>query len=79
MSDATDRGVGQYLGQQMFEHYSEDGFLLVVTSDRSSLDVEPGDFLVTRSWRTDVVPYVLDTTRTNPTRDERGATEEAGA
>lgn len=59
MSDATDRGVAQFFGLELFEHYEPGGSLLVVTSDASTLDLEPGDFVVKRVWSTGVMPYIL--------------------
>lgn len=60
---AADRGIGQFVGHQMFEHYQEDGYLIVVTSDATALRLEPGDFIVKRLWSTAVVPYIYNEAR----------------
>lgn len=39
-------------GLDLFEQYEADGSLLVVTSDRSALRLEPGDVIVRRAWAT---------------------------
>lgn len=39
-------------GLDLFEQYEHDGSLLVVTSDASSLRLEPGDYIVRRPWAT---------------------------
>ena len=39
-------------GLVLFEQYEASGDLLVVTSDKSSLRLEPGDFIVRREWAT---------------------------
>lgn len=58
--DATEHGVAQFYGLELFEHYEEGGSLLVVTSDASVLRLEPGDFIVKRLWSTAVVPYIYN-------------------
>lgn len=50
--------VPTFYGHVLFEHYQEDGHLLVVTSDESALDLEPGDYVVRRLWSTAVAPYI---------------------
>ncbi len=52
--------VSQFYGLDLFEHYEEGGSLLVVTSDASTLEIEPDDFIVKRLWSTAVVPYVYN-------------------
>ena len=47
MSDTPD-----VQGLELFEQYEEDGSLLVVTSDRTALRLEPGDYIVRRPWAT---------------------------
>ena len=39
-------------GLVLFEHYEANGSLLVVTSDKAALRLEPGDFIVRRAWAT---------------------------
>ena len=39
-------------GLDLFEQYEASGSLLVVTSDSSSLRLEPGDYIVRRPWAT---------------------------
>ena len=58
--DATERGAARYYGHDLFEHYGAEGYLLVVTSDASSIKLEPGDFVVKRSWSTAQMPYVYN-------------------
>ena len=50
--------VPQFYGFELFEHYQQDGHLLVITSDASALRLKPGDFIVKRMWSTAVVPYI---------------------
>lgn len=52
--------VPQFYGHEMFEHYQQDGYLIVVTSDATAIRLEPGDFIVKRVWSTAVVPYVYN-------------------
>lgn len=47
MSDAP-----RMQGLDLFEHYEASGALLVVTSDKRALRLEPGDFIVRRPWAT---------------------------
>jgi hypothetical protein len=56
--EATQYGVAEFRGHNLFEHYNEDGHLVVITSDVTALDLEPGDFVVLRSWTTLTMPYV---------------------
>lgn len=44
-------------GLDLFEHYEHTGSLLVVTSDASTLRLEPGDFIVRRAWATAAEPH----------------------
>lgn len=62
-NDATERGVAQFYGHELFEHYERGGLLLVVTSDASAIHLEPGDFIVKRVWSTAVMPYVYNEAR----------------
>lgn len=39
-------------GLVLFEQYEASGSLLVVTSDKTALRLEPGDFIVRRPWAT---------------------------
>lgn len=39
-------------GLVLFEHYEASGALLVVTSDASALQLEPGDVIYRRPWAT---------------------------
>ena len=39
-------------GLVLFEQYEANGTLLFVTSDRTALQLEPGDFIVRRPWAT---------------------------
>lgn len=48
-----------YYGLELFEHYDKNGYLMVATSDMSSVRLEPGDFIVKRLWSTAVVPYIF--------------------
>lgn len=50
----------QFFGLELFEHYQEDGHLLIVTSDYSAIQLEPGDFIVKRMWSTAVAPHVYN-------------------
>lgn len=59
MNDKTAAPLVQ--GLELFEHYEADGTLLVVTSDPSSLTLEPGDSVVRRTWATAATP--TDVTR----------------
>jgi hypothetical protein len=52
--------VPTYYGLELFEHYQEDGHLLVATSDASAIRLEPGDYIVKRLWSTGVVPYIYN-------------------
>lgn len=54
-------------GLILFEKYEADGNLLVVTSDRSALQLEPGDFIVRRPWATAAPP--VEVNRARPTKD----------
>jgi hypothetical protein len=58
--NATQRGVAQFFGFDLFEHYEKDGSLLVVTSDATAIRLEPGDFIVRRLWSTAVMPYIYN-------------------
>ena len=61
--NATERGVAQFFGFDLFEHYESNGSLLVVTSDASAIRLEPGDFIVRRVWSTAAMPYVYNEAR----------------
>lgn len=56
--DFKDAPVAQYTDMAMYEHYNASGYLLLITSDPDAITLEPGDFVVKRAWRTDVVPYI---------------------
>ena len=47
-------------GLDLFEQYEASGELLVVTSDRSALRIEPGDFIVRRAWATAAEPIEVN-------------------
>lgn len=59
-ASATELGVAQFFGLELFEHYEEGGALLVATSDASALRLEPGDFIVKRLWSTAVMPHIYN-------------------
>lgn len=63
---ATERGVAQFYGLELFEHYEQDGSLLVATTDASVLQLEPGDFIVKRLWSTAVMPYIYNEAEATP-------------
>lgn len=44
----------------LFEQYEVGGNLLVVTSDKSALQLEPGDFIVRRPWATAAPPVEIN-------------------
>lgn len=67
--DATERGVFQFYGLDLFEHYEPGGMLLVATSDASTIRLEPGDFIVKRLWSTAVMPYVYNEARKDGATD----------
>lgn len=50
--------VDTYADMPLYEHYNVNGYLLLITSDPAAIELEPGDFVVKRDWRTNVVPYV---------------------
>ena len=71
---AQPEGVAQFFGLDLFEHYQEDGYLLVVTSDATALRLEPGDFIVRRMWSTAVAPCVYN--RARPVVTPTGSSED---
>ncbi len=56
----TPAPVPQFYGIEIFEHYQQDGYLLIATTDASALRLEPGDFIVKRMWSTAVAPYIYN-------------------
>jgi hypothetical protein len=52
VSTAKEVSAPSVQGLVLFEQYEASGSLLIVTSDRSALRLEPGDFIVRRPWAT---------------------------
>ena len=50
-------------GLDLFEHYEASGNLLIVTSDKTTIRMEPGDFIVRRPWATAAPVLVVNRAR----------------
>lgn len=58
-------------GLVLFEQYEADGSLLLVTSDATTLRLEPGDFIVKRPWATASPAVEVNRARTTEARRDR--------